>query len=84
MPASKAEGILSFSVLVYYQRLFHDRHTLLHCPQMYAIVMEHEDGCISRADRSLLLIILFRGCTHSTAEVSELSNKTMINSIDCV
>ena len=83
MPASTAKSILSFSVLVYYHRLFMTvTSTLLFC-QMYAIVMEHEDGCISRADRSLL-IILFLGCTQSTAEVSDLSNKTMIISIECL
>ena len=51
---------------------------------MYAIVMEHEDGCISRADKSLLLTLLFLGYTHSTAEVSDLGNQTKIISIDCL
>ena len=45
--------------------------------------MEHEDGCVSRADRSLLIMLVL-GYTHSTAEVSGPSNKTMIISIDCL
>ena len=64
MPASMAEDILSSSVLVHNHSLFLDDYRI-------SILMEHEDGCVRRADRSLLsCIILFLENAHSTTGVS--------------